>query len=93
MTILLPDGVCEIRFRFHTGFNWARGRTTPSRVGSLLRHRVLLIMARQQGNIFGQFYSCNGSQYQQKQLANSSAMAESDSSNDGDVNLLKESGV
>ena len=66
----LTNGVCEIGFRFHTGFNSERGRTTPRRVGSSLHHWVLFIIAKQQGNIFRQFYSSNGSQYQQKQLAN-----------------------
>ena len=48
-------GVCEIRFRFHTGLNSERGRTTPRRMGSLLHHRVLFTIAKQWGNIFRQF--------------------------------------
>ena len=52
-----------------------------------------LLLLSNGGKYFGQFYSSNGSQYPQKQLANCSAMTESNSSNDGDVNLLEESGV
>ena len=54
-------GVCEIRFRFHTGFNWKRDRTTQRHMGSLQHHRVLLIITRQQGNIFINLFIIEGS--------------------------------
>ena len=52
-----------------------------------------LLLLSNGGIYLGNFYSSDGRLYQQKQLATCSAMAESDSSNDSDVNLLKESGV